>query len=112
MKSDSQPRNSNLNSTSTGVLLKQAAENLPTSNEQPFYTMLKQLVSAVSKDSSNNVAIVAITAMFFAFAVMLLKPATPVVNPRAINVHSNSTTTVTNHQEQNQRIDDGTDRGS
>lgn len=95
MKFDSQPRNFNLNSTSTEVLLKQAAKNLPTSNEQQFSTLLKQLMSAVSKDSSNNVAIVAITAMFFALAMMLLKPATPVpvVNPPVINVHSNPTTT-------------------
>jgi hypothetical protein len=111
MKSDSQPRNSNLSSTSTQALLEQAAENLPT-NEQQFSTLLKQLVSAVSKDSSNNVAIVAIAAMFFALAMMLLKPATPVANPPAINVHSNPTTTVTIDQRQNQRIDDGADYGS
>ncbi len=112
MKFDSQPRNSNLNSTATQVLLEQAAENLPASNEQQFFSLLKPLVSAVSKDSSNNVAIVAIAAMFFAFAAMLVKPVTPVANSPVINVHSNPTTTVTTDQQQNQRIDDGFDAGS
>ncbi|WP_445632754.1 Transmembrane protein [Nostoc sp. DSM 114161] len=81
--------------------------------EQQFYGLLKNLVSAVSKDSSNNVAIVAIAAMFFGFAVMMLRPATPsVVNPPVVNVHSNPNTTVTTNQEQNQRIDSPLEPGS
>ncbi|MFN6540686.1 MAG: hypothetical protein RM021_030700 [Nostoc sp. EkiNYC01] len=79
--------------------------------QQQFYGLLKNLVSAVSQDSSNNVAIVAIAAMFFGFAVMVLRPATPVVQPQ-INLQSNPTTTVTTHQEQNQRIDSPLEPGS
>ncbi|MFN6535505.1 MAG: hypothetical protein RM021_003925 [Nostoc sp. EkiNYC01] len=79
--------------------------------EQQFPRLLKNLVSAVSKDSSNNVAIVAIAAMFFGFAVMVLRPAAPVTQPE-INLQVHPTTTVTTNQEQNQRIDRGSDTGS
>ncbi|MFN6472616.1 MAG: hypothetical protein RMY36_023485 [Nostoc sp. SerVER01] len=79
--------------------------------EQQFPRLLKNLVSAVSKDSSNNVAIVAIAAMFFGFAVLVLRPTTPVTQP-AINVQSNPATTVTTQQDQIQRIDRGSDIGS
>ncbi|PHJ73260.1 hypothetical protein VF04_00405 [Nostoc linckia z7] len=79
--------------------------------EQQFHRLLKNLVSAVSKDSSNNVAIVAIAAMFFGFAVPVLRPATTVVQPQ-INLQSNPTTTVTTQQEQIQRINRGSDTGS
>ena len=93
------PRNFNhkLNAPEAFVLRAANAEQ-----EQQFHALLKHVMTAVSKDSSNNVAIVAISAMFFALAVMLLKP---VVNPAAINLQSNPTTTVTTHQEQIQRID-------
>ncbi|MEH2457513.1 hypothetical protein [Nostoc sp.] len=107
------PRNSNHKSTFAEGFFHSVAKNLPTSsNEQQFYILLKHLMTAVSKDSSNNVAIVAIAAIFFAFAVMVFRPATPVVNLLAINMQSNPTTTVTTHQEQNQRIDRGSDTGS
>ncbi|MHC5677030.1 hypothetical protein [Nostoc sp.] len=79
--------------------------------EQQFHGLLKNLVSAVSKDSSNNVAIVAMAAMFFGFAVLVLKPAAPVAQPQ-IHLQSNPTTTVTTHQEQKQRMDTGSDTGS
>ncbi|PHJ73280.1 hypothetical protein VF14_03045 [Nostoc linckia z18] len=103
------PRTSNDKLNAPSLFLR--AVNATT--QQQFYGLLKNLVSAVSKDSSNNVAIVAIAAMFFGFAVMVLRPATPsVVNPPAINVQSNPTTTVTTQQEQNQRIDRGSDTGS
>ncbi len=79
--------------------------------QQQYHGLLKNLVSAVSKDSSNNVAIVAMVAMFFGFAVMVLRPAAPVTQPE-INLQSNPTTTVTTHQEQNQRIDPPFEPGS
>ncbi|MDZ8221416.1 MULTISPECIES: hypothetical protein [unclassified Nostoc] len=107
MKSD-HPRPSNfnhkLNAPKAFVLRAANAEQ-----EQQFHALLKHVMTAVSKDSSNNVAIVAITAMFFALAVMVLKPSIPV--PPAI-MQSNPTTTVTTHQEQIQRIDDDGDAES
>ncbi|PHJ69132.1 hypothetical protein VF14_03065 [Nostoc linckia z18] len=72
--------------------------------QQQYHGLLKNLMTAVSKDSSNNVAIVAIVAMFFGFAVMVLRPTTSVAQPE-INLQSNPTTTVTTNQEQIQRID-------
>lgn len=102
------PRNSNHKSNAPKAFLR--VVNATT--EQQFHGLLKNLVSAVSKDSSNNVAIVAMAAMFFAFAVMALKPATPAANPPVINVQVHPTTTVTTNQEQNQRIDRGSDTGS
>jgi hypothetical protein len=111
MESDRRrPRNSNHKSTAPKAFLRAVA-----TTEQQFHGLLKNLVSAVSKDSSNNVAIVAMAAMFFAFAVMALKPVTPAANPPAINVQVHPTTTVTTHQEQIQRIeriDRGSDTGS
>lgn len=103
------PRNSNHKSNAPEAFLHRAVN---ATTEQQFHGLLKNLVSAVSKDSSNNVAIVAMVAMFFAFAVMALKPATPAANPPAINVQVHPTTTVTTHQEPNQRIDRGSDTGS
>ncbi|WP_445634566.1 Transmembrane protein [Nostoc sp. DSM 114161] len=79
--------------------------------EQQFHGLLKNLMNAVNKDSSNNVAIVAMVAMFFGFGVLVLKPAAPVVNPQ-INLQSNPTTKVTTNQEQNQRIDPPFEPGS
>ncbi|WP_445634575.1 Transmembrane protein [Nostoc sp. DSM 114161] len=109
------PRTSNDNSNAPKALIR--AVNATT--QQQFYGLLKNLVSAVSKDSSNNVAIVAMAAMFFgfaamifAFAVMALKPATPAANPPAINLQVHPTTTVTTNQEQNQRIDPPLEPGS
>lgn len=102
------PRNSNHKSNAPSSFLR--AVN--TTTEQQFYGLLKHLMSAVSRDSSNNVAIVAMAAMFFGFAVLVLKPATPVVNPPVINVQVHPTTTVTTHQEQNQRIDPALEPGS
>ncbi|MEH2102846.1 MAG: hypothetical protein V7K76_24490 [Nostoc sp.] len=102
------PRNSNHKSNAPEAFLR--AVNATT--EQQFHGLLKNLVTAVSKDSSNNVAIVAMAAMFFAFAVMALKPATPAANAPAINVQVHPTTTVTTHQEQNQRIDPALEPGS
>lgn len=88
MESDRRrPRNSNHKSTSAEAFLHRAVN---ATTEQHFQELLKNLVSALSKDSSNNVAIVAMVAMFFAFAVMALKPATPAANPPAINVQVSS----------------------
>lgn len=107
------PRNSNHKSTSPERFLQSAAKNLPaTSNEQQFYRLLKYVMTALGKDSSNNVAIVAMAAMFFGFAVLVLRPATPVINPPVMNVQVHPTTTVTTNQEQNQRIDPPLEPGS
>jgi hypothetical protein len=95
------PRTSNHKSNAPEAFLR--AVNA--TNEQQFHTLLKNLMSAVSKDSSNNVAIVALAAMFFAFAVMVLKPATSTVNPPVINLQVHPATTVTTNQDQIQRID-------
>ncbi|WP_392476934.1 hypothetical protein [Nostoc sp. C110] len=113
MKSDRRrPRNSNHKSASSEGFFQSAGKNLPaTSNEQQFHRLLKHLMTAVSKDSSNNVAIVAMAAIFFGFAVLVLKPAAPVAQPQ-INLQSNPTITVKTQQEQNQRIDRGSDTGS
>lgn len=102
------PRNSNHKSNAPSSFLR--AVNATT--QQQYHGLLKNLVTAVSKDSSNNVAIVAMVAMFFAFAVMALKPATPAANPPAINVQVHPTTTVTTNQEQTQRIDPPLEPGS
>ncbi|MEH2467844.1 hypothetical protein [Nostoc sp.] len=110
MESDRRrPRNSNHKSTAPKAFLHRAVN---ATTEQQFHGLLKNLVSAVSKDSSNNVAIVAMAAMFFGFAVLVLRPAIPVVNPPVINVQVHPTTTMTTNQEQNQRIDPGSDTGS
>ncbi|MEH1788400.1 MAG: hypothetical protein V7L23_23150 [Nostoc sp.] len=101
------PRTSNHKSNAPSSFLRV----VNTTTQQQFYGLLKNLLSAVSKDSSNNVAIVAIAAMFFGFAVMVLKPAAPVVQPQ-INLQSNPTTTVTTQQDQIQRIDPSFEPGS
>ncbi|MHC5747965.1 MAG: hypothetical protein ACYTXT_40150 [Nostoc sp.] len=113
MESDRRrPRNSHHKSTSAKGFFQRAAKNLPaTSNEQQFYIFLKHLITALNKDSSNNVAIVALAAIFFGFAVMVLKPAAPVAQPQ-INLQSNPTTTVTTNQEQIQPIDPPLEPGS
>lgn len=104
------PRNSNHKSNR---FFQSAGKNLPAiSNEQQFHSLLENLMTAVGKDSSNNVAIVALAAMFFGFAVLTLKPATPVVNPPAINLQVHPTTTVTTNHEQNQRVDSPLEPGS
>jgi hypothetical protein len=103
------PRNSNHKLNAPEAFLRKAVN---ATTEQHFHGLLKNLVSAVSRDSSNNVAIVAMAAMFFGFAVLVLRPATPVVNPPVINVQVHPTTTVTTNQEQNQRIDPALEPGS
>lgn len=110
MESDRRrPRNSNHKLNNPEAFLHTAAN---AANEQQFYTLLKNLVTAVSKDSSNNVAIVAMAAMFFGFAVMVFRPATPLINPPAINLQVYPTTTLTTNQEQIQRIDPPLEPGS
>ncbi|MBD2211895.1 hypothetical protein H6G27_18765 [Nostoc linckia FACHB-104] len=95
------------------AFLRGVAKNLPaTSNEQQFHALLKHLMKVVGKDSSNNVAIVAISAMFFAFALLVLKPATSPANQPPINLQIHHTTTVTTNQEQNQRVDPVLEPGS
>jgi len=67
-----------------------ATNSLPaTSKEHQFYSLLLSLTAAVSKESSNNIAIVALAAMFFGFTIVVLKPATPTANPPLINQQSN-----------------------
>ena len=83
------PRTSHRKLNSAGEFLR-AKNSLPTtSKEHQFYSLLLSLTAAVSKESSNNIAIVALAAMFFGFAILVLKPATPPANPPLINQQSN-----------------------
>ncbi len=107
------PRTSNQQTNAAQAFLRGVAKNLPaTSNEQQFHALLKHLMSTVGKDSSNNVAIVAISAMFLAFALLVLKPATSPANQPLINLQIHPNTTVTTNQEQSQRIDPVLEPGS
>ena len=76
--------------------------NLGASGEQQFMQLLGRLVTAASKEGSNNVALVVIAAMFFGFLVLALRPAQSSVNPPQINFQSNPTTTITTKQQQTQ----------
>ncbi|MDJ0674224.1 MAG: hypothetical protein QNJ36_02285 [Calothrix sp. MO_167.B42] len=88
------PRTSDHKSTSAGKFLR-VTNSLPTTcKEHQFYSLLLSLTAAMSKESSNNIAIVALAAMFFGFAILVLKPATSPANPPLINQQSNPITTL------------------
>ncbi|MFL9458018.1 hypothetical protein AB0756_39940 [Tolypothrix campylonemoides VB511288_2] len=72
------------------------------SSEQQFMQLLQHLVATTSKETSNNVALVAIAAMFFGFAVLVIRPDQPPVNQMPLNLQNSSTTTVTTRQQQTQ----------
>ena len=82
-------------------MLKRAG-NLGASSEQQFMQLLERLVTATSKESSNNVALVVIAAMFFGFLVLALRPAQSPVNSPQITFQSSPTTTITTKQQQTQ----------
>lgn len=77
------------------------AGNLGASGEQQFMQLLERLVTATSKEGSNNVALVVIAAMFFGFLVLALRPAQSSVKPPQI-FQSNPITTITTKQQQTQ----------
>lgn len=82
-------------------MLKRAG-NLGASGEQQFMQMLERLVTAASKEGSNNVALVVIAAMFFGFLILALRPAQSPVNLPQITFQSSPTTTITTKQQQTQ----------
>lgn len=93
------PRNSyDKPASAKTLMLKRAGKLGAYSGEQQFMQLLQLLVTAASKEGSNNVALVVIAAMFFGFLVLALRPAQPPVNPQLIN----PTITITTKQQQTQ----------
>jgi len=85
------PRNFHNKSASAKTPMLQRINNLDISGEQQFMQTLKHLVTDASKESSNNVALVVIAAMFFTFLVFALRPTQSPVNPPQINLQSSPT---------------------
>lgn len=102
MKQRQTPRNFHDKPASAKTPMLKRAANLGASGEQKFMQMLEHLVTAVSKEGSNNVALVVIAAMFFGFLVLALKPAQSPVNQPQIIFESSPTTTITTKQQQTQ----------
>ncbi|MFW9263510.1 hypothetical protein [Nostoc sp. CALU 546] len=92
------PRYSNDKPASAKTSMLKRAGKFGASGEQQFMELLQHLVTAASKEGSNNVALVVIAAMFFGFLVLALRPVQPPVNPQQIN----STIKITTKQQQTQ----------
>lgn len=94
------PRNFYDNSGSAKTPMLKRADKLDTSSEeQQFIQLLQHLVTVVSKEGSNNVALVVIAAMFFGFLVLAARPAQPPINPQQINLQNSPNTTITTQQQ-------------
>ncbi|GAB1544303.1 hypothetical protein NUACC21_69790 [Scytonema sp. NUACC21] len=100
------PRNFHDKPASAKTPTLKRAGNLGVSGEQQFMQLLEHLVNAASKEGSNNVALVAIAAMFFGFLVIAIRPPQSPVNPPQITFQSSPTTTITTKQQQTQSQSD------
>ncbi|WP_414544817.1 hypothetical protein [Nostoc sp. CCY0012] len=96
------PRNFHNKPVSASTPMLKKAGNLGVSGEQQFMQMLEHLVTATSKEDSNNVALVVIAAMFFGFLVFALRPVSSPVSPPQITIQSHPITTITTKQQQSQ----------
>jgi hypothetical protein len=80
-------------------LLRKIDNSTPFSGVESFYQLMLHLVATLNKESSNNVALVIIAAMFFGFAALVLRPlsfcnAPPAINPLQTKFENNPTTKV------------------
>lgn len=94
------PRNLRYKSSSAKKFLLKRLDKA--SEELNYHQLLQHLVTVVSKESSNNVALVVIAAMFFGFLVLALRPIQPHIDPTYINLQNNPTTIIITEQQQTQ----------